>query len=338
VKQSHLTLLLEKYENGTCSKAELDELNAWYHSFTNDETDLEEDLHKYPDLLKTLKLELWHGIEEQIALDLTQKKETSRGRILNIPPILFRIAAVLIVGFFISLVYWKLAPVSKEFHTVSTQKDNLSKVTLPDGTIIWVKSGSNLRYPEQFGSKTREVFLDGEAFFEVAHNPEKVFLVHTSDITIKVLGTIFNVKSYKDQGTIETTLVEGSVKIEKADSSDDTDIILTPSERAVYNKKSGSLDIVKSVDVSEVKIKDIKITTSVNTLVFDETPFSKVFAQLEKRYHVKIHVEEENLNCKLTADVQKENLEEILQLLEVSHRIQYRIEGSEVYITGKLCN
>ena len=338
MKLSHLSLLLEKYENGTCSDAELVELNSWYHSFSKAETDLEEDLTKFPELLNTIKLEVWSGLEEQIRLETAQREPIIQPRFLTISPIIVRIAAVLVLGLSITMAYWIFQPKPNELLSVSTQKNNFSEIKLSDGTIIWVKSGSNLRYPEQFEGKKREVFLDGEAYFEVAHDAEKVFFVHTSDITIKVLGTSFNVKSYKDQNTIETTLVTGSVKIEKTNTPDEMDIVLIPSERAVYDKKSGVVDIVKSVDVGQVKVPERKTVPATTKLIFDETPFSEVFAQLEKRYHVKFHVNDQSLTCKLTADVQQENLEEILKLLEVSHQVKYRISGDDVYVTGKLCN
>jgi transmembrane sensor len=341
VKQRHLSILLEKYEDGSISDTELAELNEWYHSFTKRETALEEDLTKNPGLLKTLRFQLWNGIEEQISFELEPQDIAEDRPVRRIPSWIYRVAATLVVGTLIGLAFWKLRPVSptNDFHTVSTQKNNLSKIKLSDGTTIWIKSGSNLRYPEQFEAGSREVYLEGEAFFDVTHDDEKPFLVHTSDLTIRVLGTAFNVKSYQDQGTIETTLVRGKVKIEKDNMPDEKEVILTPNERAVYHKNSRMLDIVKSVDIAEVVVKETQPAATETALVFDETPFNQVFAELEERYHVKIHLDnQDNLSCKLTADLQKEELEEILQLLEVSHQIRFRISGNDVYIQGKLCH
>lgn len=341
MKQKRLSLLLEKFENGTCSASELAELNSWYHSFTDHERALEEDLTRYPGLMKTLRFQLWNGIEEQIRMSEEPTENLKRGRFTSFTTWSFRIAAVLIIGILTSIFFFKFqeSRTVSEFHTITTQKNNVSRVKLSDGTIIWVKAGSNLRYPEEFGITNREVFLEGEAFFDVAHQVNKPFLVHTSDLTIRVLGTAFNIKSYKDQGTIETTLVRGQVKIEKENMPETEEIILKPNERAIYNKDSKAMNIEKSIDVAEVIVKEMETKIPAPVLVFDETPFNKVFAQLEQRYHVKIHIDQkENLSCKLTADLQKEGLAEILQLLEVTHQIRYRIVGDEVYISGKLCH
>ena len=337
MKQQHLSHLLEKFENGTCTEAELAELNAWYHSFSDQETALEEDLTGHPELIKTLKFQLWNSIEQQIIAPDIPLEKVTKSRFSPFPIWIMRIAAVLAIGLTGTLLYHQLQPEQtvSEFHTISTQKGNLSKVKLSDGTTIWVKSGSNLRYPEEFGVNSREVFLEGEAFFDVAHQAGKPFLVHTSVLTIRVLGTAFNVKSYKDQGTIETTLVRGKVKIE----NDEDEVILNPNEKAVYNKESGLLNVLKSIDVAEVVVRETDNEGIATPLVFDETPFTNVFAQLEQHYHVKIHIaDKENLDCKLTADLQKEGLIDIMQLLEVSHQIHFRIAGDDVYITGKLCH
>ncbi|MCE6992622.1 FecR family protein [Dyadobacter sp. CY323] len=334
----HLAHLLEKYENGTISASELSELDSWYHSFSPGESALEEDLAKHPELLKTLKLQIWNGIEEQVHINPVlpfESEKSIRARSFVWP---YRAAAVLVIGILFTIGYRKLQPEERvsAFRTISTT-NNLSKVKLPDGTVIWVKAGSSLRYPKVFDGENRDVFLEGEAFFDVAHQAERPFLVHTSDLTIRVLGTAFNVKSYKDQGTIETTLLRGKVKIEKDNATETSEIILNPNERAVYNKQSKALDILKTVDVAEVLVKDAEIKLP-PSLIFDETPFTTVFAALEQRHDVKIHIEnKENLNCRLTADLEQEGLVETLQLIKVSHGIEFRIVGNDIYITGKLC-
>ncbi|PWJ54482.1 ferric-dicitrate binding protein FerR (iron transport regulator) [Dyadobacter jejuensis] len=334
MKKERLALLLEKFENGTCSESERAELNQWYHSFSQEERQLEQELKHYPDFLNTLKLTVWAGIEDKLPAIGEPSEPKRTRRLWAMPFSLPTIAALVVLGIFLTLAYLKHPANTIGYYTVTTRLDHQSKVTLSDGSIIWVKPGSTLRYPKSFDSLTREVFLNGEAYFDVAHDDKKVFLVHTSDITIKVLGTEFNVRSFKDQETIETTLVRGKVQIERDHSSKGQDVILAPRERAVYDKQSGAMDIEQSVDVRTIQNNG----SFAQSLVFDETPFSTVFPLLEKRYGVKIHVEEDNLSCKLTADVEKENLEEILRLLEVSHRIQYRIVGKDVYITGKLCH
>jgi transmembrane sensor len=208
-----------------------------------------------------------------------------------------------------------------------------SVLQLSDGTKVWLNADSRLNYAKDFtGKGQREVYLEGEAFFDVAHDPAKPFLVHTTGITIKVLGTSFNVKSYGNEATIETTLIRGKVSINKeGDSPADGNLVLKPNQKAIYQKETKSLNIEEVIAERAALWRD-------DQLIFDETPFTDVILQLERKYDVKIHVQEDDkLNCLLTAELGKESLEEVLNLLMVSQQISYTRNGNEVFIKGALC-
>lgn len=209
-----------------------------------------------------------------------------------------------------------------------------SVLLLSDGTKVWLNAASRITYPSSFdGRSTRDVHLEGEAFFDVARDENKVFIVHTSSIKIKVLGTSFNVKSYAEEKTIETTLIHGSVRIEQSNVNGVRIgvVELKPNQRAVFNKESGLINIKQVVADNNISWKQEK-------LVFDEESIDNVILQMERWFNVKIHVQNRGkLDCKLTASIEKESLEDVLKLLETSHKIKYRMEGNEVYIEGKLC-
>ena len=209
-----------------------------------------------------------------------------------------------------------------------------SVLFLRDGTQVWLNAASKISYAKDFIKKnTRDVYLEGEAFFDVAHNAEKPFIVHTSSIKIKVLGTSFNVKSYSEEKTIETTLVHGKVRIEQSDENGNRigDVELKPNQRAIFNKES------KIINIKEI-VADNSGSWKRERLVFDEESIDNVILQMERWYNIKIHVENKgNLDCKLTASIENENLEEVLKLMEASHNIRYTIAGSEVFIEGTLC-
>ena len=209
-----------------------------------------------------------------------------------------------------------------------------SVLFLSDGTKVWLNAASKISYLRNFaGSDTRDVYLEGEAFFDVAHDVHKPFVVHTSSIKIKVLGTSFNVKSYAEEKTIETTLVHGKVRIEQSDVKGNRigDVELKPNQRAVFNKES------KIINVREVAPGNTG-SWKQDRLVFEEESIDNVIMQMERWFDVKIYVENKgNLDCKLTASIEKESLEEVLRLLEASHKIRYKINGSEVFIEGELC-
>jgi transmembrane sensor len=155
-----------------------------------------------------------------------------------------------------------------------------SLLTLADGTRIWMNSGSQLSYPATFEGQTREVYLSGEAFFEVAHDPQKPFFVITQDLKIKVLGTRFNVTSYSSDKTTQAVLVEGKVSAGKNRMFAKT-MELTPGERIVYDKTQQSL--------SRDKV-DINLYTSwINGyLIFDREPVREIFTRLERYYNQSI--------------------------------------------------
>lgn len=209
-----------------------------------------------------------------------------------------------------------------------------SVLFLSDGTKVWLNAASKLSYQKDFGSgDSRDVHLEGEAFFDVAHNEEKPFIVHTSSIKIKVLGTSFNVKSYTEEKTIETTLIKGKVKIEKLATSTQAqeEVVLKPNQRAVFNKESKVIEVRKVQSENSGSWKDER-------LVFNAEPVDNVILQLERWYDVKIHVEGRGrLDCRLSARIENESLEEVLKLLETSHGITYRINGRVVFLEGSLC-
>jgi len=208
-----------------------------------------------------------------------------------------------------------------------------SVLQLSDGTKVWLNADSRLTYAKDFtGKGQRDVFLEGEAFFDVAHDEKHPFLVHTTGITIKVLGTAFNVKSYKDDASIETTLIRGKVSINKEGAGPtDGNVVLKPNQRAIFQKQT------KSLNIEEVMAERLS-SWRFDQLIFDETQISDVIVQLERWYDVKIHVQDgDSLQCRLTADLGKESLEEVLSLLSASQQITYTQTGKDVFITGMLC-
>lgn len=228
--------------------------------------------------------------------------------------------------------------VAKTFDGVETEqrtnpRGQKSLLQLSDGTKVWLNADSRLTYAKDFeGKAQRDVYLEGEAFFDVAHDAAHPFRVHTSGITIKVLGTSFNVKSYNDDASIETTLIRGKVSINKEGAGPtDGNVVLKPNQRAIYQKQT------KSLNIEEV-MAERSTLWRYDQLIFDETPLSDVVLQLERWYDVKIHLQEgDNLQCRLTADLGKESLEEVLNLLSTSQQITYTQKGKDVFITGMLC-
>ena len=209
-----------------------------------------------------------------------------------------------------------------------------SVLFLDDGSKVWLNSASTITFASDFTSgETRDVHLEGEAFFDVTHDANKPFIVHTSGIKVKVLGTSFNVRSYDEEKTIQTTLVTGKVQIEQpADHGQAVGVLqLKPSQRAEFDKLSKIINVHEVVQVNAGAWREDK-------LVFDETPIDEVLLQLERWYGVRIHVADRaNLHCRLSATIAEESLKDVLKLMEVSHRISYTVSGKDVFIEGAFC-
>jgi len=159
---------------------------------------------------------------------------------------------------------------------------NRSKITLSDSTIVWLNAGSRLIYPSRFTGDRREIMLFGEAYFEVAKNVGKPFVVKTSSIEVKVLGTEFNVSAYPDDNVVQTVLKKGSVSIHR-NSGDpfEKELVLTPNQMASFDKKTQDSKIYM-VDANEYTI------WTKGLLSFDDLEMCRVLKSLERYYNIHI--------------------------------------------------
>lgn len=202
------------------------------------------------------------------------------------------------------------------------------KVKLSDGTLVWLNSGSKLRFPQKFNNdhKERTVYLDGEAYFEVAKNKDRPFIVNAQGVDIKVLGTKFNVSSYRADDFIATTLIEGSVMVYESRTPENI-LQLTPSFQAKYHKLENNFTKSK-VNVS------IYTAWMQDKLVIDNLTFSEILVKLERKYHVKFINKTTNLNYKIyKGEFENEDIEFILNTISMSTPFKYEINQNKITIT-----
>lgn len=204
-----------------------------------------------------------------------------------------------------------------------------TRITLPDGSSVWLNSNAKIRYPEKFTGKFREVELEGEAYFEVANDRGHPFIVNTDGMRVRVLGTSFNLHTgSEDAEVIEVTLTEGSVALFTPNNdSDVADRVLSPNQQAIYDPESHTLQ------VREVR-PELYSSWMTGTFVFENNSLQDIAMSLERAFNTHIHIEGEELkNVHLTARFSHgETLDEILSRLEAPAKYQYlRSEGS-VYI------
>lgn len=240
----------------------------------------------------------------------------------------------------------------RPFNEITINPGSRTKVQLPDGSQVWVNSGSHLTYEGNFKGNTREVQLDGEAYFDVAKDASRPFIVHTSGIDIKVLGTAFNVKAYKTEATIEATLIHGSIEVINKSQPGSAKIMLKPHEKLVYNKyvikdiKDQKADIQPVADSFSIIIKplgkniadnDIVETAWVyNKLIFEDERFADLALKMERWYNVKISIENEKLkDYRISGTFVNETAEEAVKALQLLVPFSYSIKNNEVKIIKK---
>ncbi|HWK02003.1 MAG TPA: FecR domain-containing protein [Puia sp.] len=234
-----------------------------------------------------------------------------------------------------------------------TQPAKKSSITLSDGTVVTLNAATTLKYPDRFGDSTREIYLDGEAYFDVAKDARHPFIIHANKMNIRVLGTSFNVKSYQNEWLSEATLIKGSIEVTLNDRPSDR-FILKPKEKLIIQnnaaiKRRMNTDSIRSIPDSAGKgtryaltnltyfpnsVKTVIETSWVeNKLVFSDKDFAQLSGQLERWYGV--HIEFGNDQVKeyrFTGFFEKESLSQALDVLKMIEHFNYKISDSIVYI------
>ena len=206
-----------------------------------------------------------------------------------------------------------------EMMEVKTSPGMTTSLTLPDGTIVYLNSESSLSYPSRFNGDSRRVTLSGEAYFEVAKDPEKKFILSTTHQSqIEVLGTCFNVEAYEQNTEVITTLIEGKVDFMFEKDAGVKHVFLSPREKLVYDSETDKVHLYKTSGKSELAWKDGEV-------VLDNTPLEEALWMLEKRYSVKFVIKNEKLkNSSFTGTFTNQRLEKILEYFKVSSKIRWQ--------------
>jgi transmembrane sensor len=204
-----------------------------------------------------------------------------------------------------------------------------SKIVLSDGTLVWLNAGSRLVYPSAFTENVREVTLYGEAFFDVSHDKNKPFIVKTSALDIKVLGTEFNISAYPDEQIIQTVLKEGSIALRKRNANlFERDLVLKPNQLNVFHKETGHSTVYK------VNADDYTIWIN-GLLRFEDEDLSRVIKKVERHYNSGVSYEDTALGrIKITGKLDlHQDIDEVLEYLsKVSGTDYVKIRGNKYII------
>ena len=238
-----------------------------------------------------------------------------------------RIAAAVIVavscGFLINeYQYDKLA----QLQTVTVPAGQRAQITLADGTKVWLNKNTTLKYPHEFAGKGRKVYLEGEGYFEVMRNPEKPFVVQSEVMQVRVLGTVFNLKSDKAKMSAVATLLKGEVEV-KGNHGEGM-IILAPGQKAELNGMTRRL-VVKQVDTGIENWHN-------NEFVFEKADLYTIARTLENSYGVRV-ILAPNIDVSKTYSgtlKKKESVGAVLNLIKNAIPLEYKIVGNSVFLSS----
>lgn len=302
------------------------------------------------------------GIEpkqDEVAYDTIEENQLSFSPFLNKRNM--RLAGVLLAGLAIlTFTYLFIRkPEVSEAHSlavynnqqsaneISTKKGANVQFKLPDGSTVWLNAGSKLNYEKINQTNLREVYLTGEAFFDVTKNPHRPFIIHTSSIDIKVIGTAFNVKAYPEDKTVETSLIRGKVEITLKNNPAEK-YVLKPNQKLVLNNTYIKSHLtannkIAAVNVPVIVIKEISYINGEgysketawmqNELSFEEEAFKDVAVRMGRWYDVEFEFKNKRIEEEqLTGSFEMETLKEALEALKITTKFNYKIEGKKVTI------
>ncbi|HEY8968310.1 MAG TPA: FecR domain-containing protein [Puia sp.] len=228
---------------------------------------------------------------------------------------------------------------------VSTKNGSKSKIELPDGTQVWLNVGSRIKYDENYGKDSRELTLAGEAYFDVARDAGKPFILHTGKMDIKVLGTVFNVKAYPGDATTEAALIKGSIEVSFPGRPQEK-LILKPHDKiSIANKdvnlaedtvrlrqantKERPAIVVSSIQYEPVNSTVIETAWVNNKLIFRSKTFEELSRDIERWFNVTVEVRDSSiLSKKFTGTFSNESITDALYALSLSYPFQYKVDKS----------
>lgn len=288
-------------------------------------------------------MDVWDNIPVETGLSADAAFAQIENRLFNAPATrkaekksiytkLYRIAAVIMLPIVsVGITYYIMkdsAKIESRVQLVECIVPNgeMRTITLPDSSVVIVNSGSMLIYPEKF-THSRDIFLNGEAYFTVTKDESKPFIVKTTDMDIEVLGTVFNVNAYTNSDKTSTTLESGKVSVTLKNASHEQ-LALSPDECATYNRRTGLLE------KSTVKVENIKAWTDGN-MVIQSMTINEVMKFVERKYDMEVSVRSHNYDHqRITMKVKNnENIDDFMNALKILvPQLKYKIENDKLYI------
>jgi hypothetical protein len=355
---SRLQFLLKKYIDGDIDLIQQDELFELITQDSNNElifNEIAADLFNTDD---EITADLPPHIAEDIIRNIFKSEpavnqiiafKSNRRKIINAFAIAAAFIGVICLGYFSfniqkvpSSNFEAIIPNDIEYYVNNTK--GVKEIHLSDSTKVFLEPGSILHFDKQFKGDNREVYLEGEAFFNVKKNPRKPFLVYYNNIVTKVLGTSFRVGMNKSNGQFVVEVKTGRVQVSenvKLTKSEKivTPVIITPNQKAIYDVSSRRFETTLVNHPLQVITNEEIAVVEPHSLLFDQQKLLTVFEQIEKVYQIDIAVENAAMyNCVFTGDISNLDLFSSLKIICITTNSAYEVNGTKILIKGKGCN
>ena len=278
------------------------------------------------DIKEMESIDVWGAYRQTQAQIKTKRKRDMYNQLVRYAA--FLTIPLLLSSLVLGYLYWRGAEIEENYAEVTAATGSIIRYELPDHSVVWLNSGTTLRYPAAFNREKRNVELKGEAYFEIQADKEHPFYVNTSNgLSVYVYGTKFNVTAYEDDNYIETVLETGKVNVITPNQET---IVLVPGEQLLYDKQSQK-STKNKVDVyGKVAWKDGK-------LIFRNASLEEIFKRLERHFNVDIQFYNKvGKDYKYRATFRTETLSQILDYLAKSATLRWKIQDSEQQTDGTL--
>lgn len=323
----NIKFLVLKSQNGSLTDQEKTILYNWYNE------ELPDELYWYGDTESELKKRIETNVRFRTAVE---DRTAPAGRSFLPKALIASFAAVVLLCFAIWIYSLQgksdlIAPIS-----VQSKNNEITKVILPDQTIVWLKGNSKLNYPQQFSGKSRAVELVGEALFEVTKDKSKPFVIHAGDYTTRVLGTSFNLKVVPENGLLNLDVLTGKVEVIKKGSG----LTLEKKYTVAANESLYTTNATSELPTKVMSDHD-KETLARGTqydMNFVSAPMEEIMKRFERKFDVTfIGYTGEYSSCKVTANLTDQSLETSLKIIGMSINADYKINKKEIRLTGGGC-
>lgn len=322
--------ILRRYLSNQCTEAEKALVDSWYQSL---------------DLKSAETFTEW---DEQLLLQRIEEQALGKNTVTYEKPDSFSrlwmyisgIAAVLLLS--LGYIFYTSQPggvrqVTDNVQLIrftNTQKKTI-RYQLPDESVVWLQPGSAIEHAREFSGTTREINFTGEAFFDVAKNPEKPFIILTDKLKTRVLGTTFNIEARKNDQTYLVSVVSGSVSVSASSDTEELEtVLLKPQQQAVFSTSTSGITL-NNIEEKKTNAEPWQPVS----LTFDDASLTEIINRLQKTFRVKISLTNPTMKrCVLKVDFDHQNLPEILEMLNTLLGSTYEMEGNHIILSGNGCS